>query len=170
MPPSDSPELLSCNRCGTVAIGNGPVTCCEATMAPADSADPVTDPEVEDLLRHVFGMSDAELEICLCVMEGGPVSANDLAERTEYSRSAVSQHLNHLAALGVVEKQRRLIEQGGHVYVYLPVDPETVRQRLTVAFATWVRGATDRITALTRDKVASIPDGENPAWKLFREE
>jgi predicted transcriptional regulator len=173
MVPTDSPELLSCEQCGTVAVGSGPVTCCEATMTPTDPIDAVAEPDLADLLSDVFGMSDAELEVCLCVMEGGAMSVNELADRIDYDRSVVSRHLNHLAALGVVEKHRRLIEQGGHVYIYQPVAAEAVRERLTAAFATWVRGATEQIAALRREKVESIADtddGDEPAWTLFRGE
>jgi len=170
MVPADPPDLLSCDHCGNVAVGNGRITCCEATMTPTDPVDSVDEPELGDLLRDVFGMSDTELEVCLCVMEGGTMSVNELAEQIEYDRSVVARHLNHLAALGVVEKQRRLIEQGGHVYVYEPVAPDVVRERLTLAFTTWVRGATERIGTLRREKVESIADdGGESAWKLFRE-
>jgi predicted transcriptional regulator len=171
MVPADSPELLSCDRCGNFAVGSGQITCCETEMTPTDPVDSVTEPELADLLHDVFGMSDTELEVCLCVMEGGTMTVNELAEQIEYDRSVVARHLNHLAALGVVEKHRRLIAQGGHVYVYQPVDPGVVRQRLTAAFVTWVRGATERIATLRRAKVESIADdGGDQAWKLFREE
>ncbi|MBB6647525.1 helix-turn-helix domain-containing protein [Halobellus ruber] len=172
MVPADSPELLSCDDCGNVAVGNGRITCCEATMTATDPVDSVDEPELADLLGDVFGMSDTELEVCLCVMEGGAMSVNELADRIDYDRSVVARHLNHLAALGVVEKRRRLIEHGGHVYVYRPVAPEVVRERLTTAFMTWVRGATEQIGALRREKLESIADadGGESAWKLFREE
>jgi predicted transcriptional regulator len=171
MAPADSPKLVSCDDCGNVAVGSGPITCCDAPMTTTDPADGVDEPDLSNLLNDVFGMSDSELDVCLCVMEGGTMSVNELTERIDYDRSVVARHLNHLAALGVVEKQRRLIEQGGHVYVYRPVDPAVVRERLTAAFATWVRGATERIGALRREKVESIADADDePAWKLFREE
>jgi predicted transcriptional regulator len=172
MPPSDNSELLSCDDCGNVAVGTGPIACCEARMTPTDPADPVVEPELEDLLCDVFGMSDSELEICLCVMEGGTMTVDELADRVSYDRSVVSRHLNDLAALGVVEKRRRLIKQGGHVYVYRPVEPEVVRQRLAAAFTAWVRVATERIADLQREKIAAIADAgdDDPAWKLFRED
>ena len=167
----DSPELLSCDDCDTLAVGTGPVTCCGAAMTPTASVDAVAEPELEDLLRDVFEMSDTELEVCLCVMEGGTMTVNELADRIDLDRSVVARHLNHLAALGVVGKRRRLIEDGGHVYVYRPVEPEVVRRRLTAAFGTWVRGATERLAALRREKVASIADVDgDPAWTLFRDE
>ena len=171
MDSDQSPTLLSCDRCGNLAVGSGSVTCCAATMTPAEPVDAVAEPELDDLLRDIFQMSDSELDVCLCVMEGGTMSVNELTERIDYDRSVVARHLNHLAALGVVEKQRRLIEQGGHVYVYRPVDPATVRERLMAAFVTWVQSATEEIVTLREEKVADIAGIEDePTWTLFRDE
>lgn len=164
------PTLLSCDSCGNLAVDSGTVTCCAATMTEPEPVDAVADPTLEALLRDVFQMSDAELDVCLCVMEGGTMTVTELATEVAYDRSVVSRHLNHLAALGVVEKQRRLLEQGGHVYIYRPVSAETVRERLTAAFGTWVQGATEEIATLREQKVASIADiDDEPAWTLFRD-
>lgn len=169
---ADGPlEFLSCDSCGNFAVGTGSITCCETTMTPAEPTDAVAEPDLETLLRDVFQMSATELEVCLCVMEGGTMTVKELTAHIDYDRSVISRHLNHLAAFGVVEKQRRLIEQGGHVYVYQPVPPETVHERLTAAFVTWVRGATEQIATLRQQKVASIADiDDEPAWTLFRED
>lgn len=135
---------------------------------PATAA--VSGPTLAELLRTVFGMSETELEICLCVMEGGDLTAAELADRVGYDRSVVSRHLNHLAELGVIDKQRRLLKQGGHTYVYRPVAPETVRKRLTEAFVAWVGEGTERLRTLRREKVESIAaTDEEPAWKVFRD-
>ena len=171
MSPEEPPELLSCDRCGNLAVGTGSITCCETTMTPAESVEAVAEPDLDSILRHVFQMSDTELEVCLCVMEGGTMTVTELADQIDYDRSVISRHLNHLSKLGVVEKQRRLIKQGGHVYVYRPVPPETVRKQLTAAFVTWVQGATRQIGTLRQEKVASIADiDDEPAWTLFRED
>ena len=171
MTPEEPPELFSCDHCGNLAVGDGSITCCETTMTPAEPVAAVAEPDLDAILRHVFQMSDTELEVCLCVMEGGTLTVTELADQIEYDRSVVSRHLNHLAELGVVEKQRRLIKHGGHVYVYRPVPPATVRKQLMAAFVTWVQGATKQIGTLRQEKVASIADTDDePAWTLFRED
>jgi predicted transcriptional regulator len=140
-------------------------------MTPAEPVDAVATPDLDSVLHHVFQMSDTELEVCLCVMESGTLTVRELAEQIDYDRSVISRHLNHLAKLGVVEKQRRLIQQGGHVYVYRPVPPETVRKQLLAVFLTWVRAATRQIGTLRQEKVASVADTDDePAWTLFRED
>jgi len=165
------PKLRSCDSCGNLAVGNGSISCCEAAMTPVEPVDAVAEPELEELLAAIFQIADTELEVCLCVMEGGTMSVKELATEIDYDRSVISRHLNHLAELGVVDKQRRLIEQGGHLYVYQPVAPEQIRERLTAAFVTWVHGATEQIATLRKEKVASIADSDDqPAWTLFRDQ
>jgi predicted transcriptional regulator len=163
-------NLYECATCGNVGIGDGEIRCCEEPMTPIESPAVVDKPTLGELLSSVFDMSDTELEICLCVMEGGDLTVTELADEIGYDRSVVARHLNHLAELGVIEKQRRLLEQGGHTYVYTPVPEEAVRRQLTVAFYTWVDGALDRLDSLQREKVESIADtGDTPAWEIFRE-
>lgn len=84
----------------------------------------------------------------------------------------VSRHLNHLADLGVVEKHRRLLEEGGHVYVYTPTGPEVVRDRFTQLFLWWVQLATEQLDALRREKVEAIVDAgkREPEWRIYQTE
>lgn len=165
--------MFECDACGNVGLGRGEIVCCGEQMRPVEKRDAtLNEPSLEDLLRTVFGMSDSELEICLCVMEAGEVTTAELAERIGYDRSVVARHLNHLVDLGVVEKHRRLLEDGGHVYVYTPTGPDVVRDRFTQLFLWWVQLATDQLDALRREKVEAIVDAEarEPQWRIYRKE
>jgi Predicted transcriptional regulator len=171
---SDDVTTYECSHCGNLGIGDGPITCCEETMGAIED-DPVSsNPTLSDLLKSVFEMSDTELELCLCVMEGGSITVSTLAEQTEYDRSLINRHLNHLASIGVVTKQRRLLNSGGEIYVYTPVSPETVREQLRGEFSRWTAAATTQLNALQREKVESIADPDDdegdPAWEVFYSE
>jgi len=95
----------------------------------------------------------------------------ELAEQVDYDRSVVSRHLNHLADLGVVDKQRRILKEGGQVYVYTPNDPAAVRRNLLGAFILWVQEATSLIDSLSRKKVEAIvkTDTGDAQWKIYQE-
>lgn len=167
---SGSLDLYECGACGNVGIGDGEIRCCEEPMEAVETVSAVEEPTLEDLLYAVFDMSATELDICLCVMEDGDLTVSELADRIGYDRSVVSRHLSHLAELGVIERRRQLLEQGGHTYVYTPVPAETVRARLRAAFFTWVRAATAQLDSLQREKVEAIADdGSATSWKIFRE-
>jgi len=172
-PPADETRLFECDTCGGVGIGHNRPHCCEAPMAAVETTDTaVEEPHLETLLQTVFDMSGTELDVCLCVMEGGELTVTELAEQIGYDRSVVARHLNHLADLGVVEKRRRIRPEGGHVYVYTPQPPEIVRERLRGEFLSWVRLATAQLGDLQREKVESIADAgtDERQWTVFQEQ
>lgn len=169
--PSSSVELLECHSCGNLGFGTGEISCCDRAMEPAEATSTaVNQPSLADVMRMVHGMSPTELDICLCVMEGGALTVSELAEQIDYDRSVVSRHLNHLVDLGVIGKQRRLLEGGGQVYIYTPNDPDVVRRQLVGSFMNWVKEATSLVDAVSRDKVEAIVDADtdDPKWKLYR--
>ncbi|WP_435184815.1 helix-turn-helix domain-containing protein [Halobellus sp. EA9] len=126
---ADPPALVRCPACDALAVGSADVACCDGAMEPldADVDAPVAEPTLDALLETVFGISGTELELCLCVVEDGDATVAELAERVGVDRSVVARHLADLVEIGVVERERRLLRQGGHVYVYAPVPEATVR-------------------------------------------
>ncbi|SHG40232.1 MarR family transcriptional regulator [Halobaculum gomorrense] len=186
----DDTRLFECDDCGALSVGSGGISCCGSAMAQIDSAgdagsgrdpaddrdsaaaEPIPEPALDDLLRVVFGMSPAELDVCLCVMEGGTLTVAELTDRVDYDRSVVARHLNHLASLGVVKKRRQILDRGGDVYAYSPEPPEAVRRRFHEVFLSWAATATDKIDELSREKVEGIADadaGSATQWTVFRE-
>jgi len=172
-PSADETRLFECVTCGGVGIGDNRPECCGGPMDAVETGDAAVDePSLETLLRTVFDMSGTELDVCLCVMEGGELTVTELAEQIGYDRSVVARHLNHLAEFGVVEKRRRIRPEGGHVYVYTPQPPEVVRERLRGEFLSWVRLATTQLDGLQREKVEAIADAgtDERQWTVFQEE
>jgi predicted transcriptional regulator len=164
---TDGAGLRTCAACGALGIGPD-VACCDGPMTPVRPA--ASGPTLEDLLRTVFDMSGAELDVCLCVMEGGWTTAAELADRTDYDRSVVARHLSHLVALEVVERRRQILRSGGEAYVYTPADPADVRRRFRERFLRWAAAGATRIDELSREKVEAIVEGEDDAqWTVFRE-
>lgn len=169
--------VFRCPDCGNVGLGDGDGVCCDAPMERVDGdADGVVEPSLEELLGTVFDMSESELDVCLCVMEGGDQTVQELAERTAYDRSVVARHLAHLVELGIVERHRRLLRQGGHVYVYEPTDEATVRRNLERRFLAWLEGALEGLASIRREKVEGIVEAESAGsateaqWKIYRDE
>ncbi len=164
-------DVFECGSCGNVAVGDGGPTCCGDPMSTVETDPVVEPPTLDELLRTVFDMSDAALDICLCVMEGGEQTVQELADRTDYDRSVAARHLNHLVELGVLEKRRQLLKEGGHVYVYSPKSAETVRRGFERQFLLWIAGAAGQLEELRREKVEGIVDGADEAqWQLYHEE
>jgi len=164
--------LFECDSCGNLGIGQNEIICCDSAMKRvSDENICASKPSLDQLMRTVFDMSETELDICLCVMEGGEQTVAELAEQVDYDRSVVSRHLNHLADLGVVDKQRRILKEGGQVYVYTPNDPAVVRRNLLGAFILWVQESSSLIDSLSREKVEAVvkSDAQNPQWMIYQE-
>lgn len=162
------PELVQCPACDALTIGATDATCCDEPMEPIDSEAAVVEPTLETLLQTVFGISEAELEVCLCVMENGDATVAELTERVDVDRSVVARHLSDLVEIGVVDRERRLLKQGGHVYVYTPVPESTVRSRLVASFAAWVTDAAAELDSVSREKVEAITDRDDESQSIFR--
>lgn len=171
MSPQSDATLFECETCGNLGIGQGEIVCCDGPMEPVDDeAASVEEPSLDELMRTVFDMSETELDICLCVMEEGELTVPNLAERVGYDRSVVARHLDHLVDLGVIDKHRRLLEEGGQIYVYTPNGADLVARRLTGEFARWVQDATSLIESISREKVEAMVehDTETPQWKIYQ--
>lgn len=169
----DSMDIFECSTCGNIGMGTQGIICCDEPMGTLTEDDPAIDsPTLEQLLRSVFDISETELAVCLCVMEAGEVTVKELAEEIGYDRSVISRHLNDLVDLGVLHKQRRLLDQGGQIYIYTPADPETVRRSFRRKFLRWVREGAVLIDDLRREKIEAIvePQEDDADWKIFREQ
>lgn len=159
--PGTDLELVRCPDCDAISLrtAGDDSPCCERPVERLDpDAVPIESPALEDILGVVFGMTGTELDVCMCVMEGGEVTTSEIAERIGVDRSHVSRHLNHLVDLGVLEKQERLLERGGRVHVYSPADLETVRRNFTLGLFAWWADAVEEVEEISREKVEAITE------------
>jgi predicted transcriptional regulator len=97
----------------------------------------VKQPDVKQVLLQAFGLPKAGLDICLCVIGEGPVSANEVAESLDYDRSTVTRYLKKLVELGLLRQHELNREGGGVVNVYQPVDLEEMRRETLIGFYVW---------------------------------
>jgi predicted transcriptional regulator len=158
--PGDA-STYECGECDNVAFADPEATCCGESMTPVE-ADAVIDPELEVVLREVFGISETGLHVCLCLMEHGESTTSEIADRLGIDRSTVTRQLNHLTDVGVLDKHQRLLEGGGYVNVYSPEDVETVRERLTAGVYEWTNEALELVEHVNREKLDALAraDGE----------
>lgn len=148
-------DVYECRECGNVSFGDASSTCCGGRMA-AVEATPVERPELPELLRNVFGISETGLNVCLCLMEENEATAANIAERLDIDRSTVGRQLNHLTDIGLLDKRQRLLESGGYVHVYSPVPVEKVRKRLTVGLYAWMDEALELVENVNEEKVRAM--------------
>lgn len=130
-------------------------SCRGAEVASVD-VTPVELPELAVVLREVFGISETEVNICIRLMEAEESTAADLAEQLYVDRSTVGRQRNHSTDIGLLEKRQRLLEDGGSVHVYSPVNVEEIRKRLTVGLYAWTSEAIDLVEDINREKIKAL--------------
>ncbi|MEF8863065.1 MAG: helix-turn-helix domain-containing protein [Haloarculaceae archaeon] len=160
-----------------LVVGNDdpPMSCHDKPMERVTELDmSVKPPDVRQVLLQAFGLPKAGLDICLCVIGEGPLSANEVAEQLGYDRSTVTRYLNKLVELGLLRRSELNREGGGVVKVYHSVDLERMRRETLIGFYVWAGEAASLIEEanLTKqDYLEANPDREltDIFWDDFEE-
>jgi len=158
-----------------LVVGNDdpPMSCHDQPMERVTEVDmSVKPPDVRQVLLQAFGLPKAGLDICLCVIGEGPLSANEVAEQLGYDRSTVTRYLNKLVELGLLRRSELNREGGGVVKVYHSVDLERMRRETLIGFYVWAGEAASLIedANLTKqDYLKENPDQDLPEvfWESF---
>jgi predicted transcriptional regulator len=104
------------------------------------------EPTFQDVLACVFGIQNHEVRTYLTLLDHPGTTVEELAERLERDRSNVNRSLATLREKGLAERQRRLLDGGGHIYQYsgtpLPEARELMHDTLD-EWAAYVHGRID---------------------------
>lgn len=176
-PESSRYDLYECPTCDNVVLALGrdepPMSCHDEPMERVTEVEmTVRPPNVKQVLLQAFGLPKAGLDICLCVIGEGPLSASEVAEQLGYDRSTITRYLNELVDLGLLQRSELNREGGGVVNVYHSVDLEQMRRDTLIGFYVWAGEAASLIEEanLTKqDYLDENPDRELPDvfWESF---
>jgi len=179
-PASSRYDIYECPDCDNVVLTIGsddpPMSCHDRPMEPVtDVSMRVEPPDVKQVLLEAFGLPKAGLDICLCVIGEGPLSATEVAGELGYERSTVTRYLNTLVDLGLLRRSELNREGGGVVNVYHSVDIDRMRRETLVGFYVWAGEAAELIedaNLTKRDYLAENPDSDLPDvfWEAASEE
>jgi predicted transcriptional regulator len=179
-PDSSRYDIYECPDCDNVVLALGrdepPMTCHGESMQRARDPDiEVEPPDVKQVLFEAFGLPKAGLDICLCVIGEGPLSASEVADKLGYDRSTVTRYLNKLVELGLLRRSELNREAGGVVNVYHSVDIEQMRRETLVGFYVWAGEAAALIedaNLTKKEYLEGNADRELPEvfWDSFPEE
>jgi len=179
-PSSSKYDVYECVDCDNVVLVVGrddpPMSCHDQPMERVTDLEmSVKPPDVRQVLLQAFGLPKAGLDICLCVIGEGPLSANEVAEQLGYDRSTVTRYLNTLVDLGLLRQSQLNREGGGVVNVYHSIDLERMRRETLIGFYVWAGEAASLIEEanLTKqDYLDANTDRELPDvfWESFPDE
>jgi predicted transcriptional regulator len=178
-PSSSRYDVFECPDCDNVVLALGrddpPMSCHGEPMERVTDVDmSVEAPDVKQVLLQAFGLPKAGLDICLCVIGEGPLSASEVADTLDYDRSTVTRYLNTLVELGLLQRSELNREGGGVVNVYHSIDLERMRRETLIGFYIWAGEAATLIEEANMKKeeyLSANPDRELPDvfWESFSE-
>ncbi len=105
---------------------------------------------VRDVLKCVFGLRDAEVDVYFRLLERGEATVYDLAEDLGRDRTTVQKALKSLVHAGLVDRRKETRPRGGYVYVYEPLPAEETKKVILRALDEWyeaVKAALEELDA-----------------------
>lgn len=104
-----------------------------------------SEPGFEEVLRCVFGIQKHEARLYLELLNAPDSTVAELAETVDRDRSNVNRGLTTLMEKQLVDRRRRLLDSGGHVYQYRATAPEEARELMHDTLDEWAAYVHERI-------------------------
>jgi predicted transcriptional regulator len=104
-----------------------------------------SEPGFEEVLRCVFGIQDHEARLYVELLDAPDSTVAELAERVDRDRSNVNRGLSTLREKGLADRQRRLLDSGGHVYQYRATPIAEARELMHDTLEEWAAYVQERI-------------------------
>jgi predicted transcriptional regulator len=111
------------------------------------------EPGFEDVLACVFGIQRHEVRTYLTLLEEPGSTVEELAGSLDRDRSNVNRSLSTLREKELAERERRLLDSGGHVYQYTATPVDEARELMHETLDEWTAYVHDRIDKFGKDDI-----------------
>lgn len=172
--------IYRCRDCRNTVLSmqdcEGGMTCHgESMVRVRETHIDVEPPDLRQVLLDAFGLPKLGLDICLRVIDEGPVSPKEVGELLGYDESTIRTYLNRLAEVGLLTKSQLNREDGGFVNVYHSIDLEEMRRETLTGFYVWAGEAAALIEQanLTKEEYLNEDHAERldeVFWEDFKED
>ena len=104
-----------------------------------------SEPTFEEVLACVFDLQPHEARTYEVLRDNPASTVEELAAELDRDRSNVNRSLLTLREKALVERTRRLLDSGGHVYQYTATDIDETRELMHETLDAWAGYVHDRI-------------------------
>jgi len=111
------------------------------------------EPGFEDVLACVFDVQRHEVRTYLRLLETPGSTVEELAAQLNRDRSNVNRSLSTLREKGLAERERRLLDGGGHVYQYAATPLPEARELMHETLDEWTAYVHDRIDEFGQEDI-----------------
>jgi len=103
------------------------------------------EPELADVMTCVFGIQNHEVRTYTTLLDYPGSTVEELANVLDRDRSNVNRSLSTLREKGLADRQRRLLDGGGHIYQYSATPLDEARELMHDTLEEWCVYVHDRI-------------------------
>jgi predicted transcriptional regulator len=112
------------------------------------------EPGFGDVLACVFNIQDHEVRTYLTLLNAPGSTVAELADDLDRDRSNVNRSLSTLREKGLAERERRLLDDGGHVYQYTATPLPEARELMHETLDQWTAYVHSRIDEFGEEDLA----------------
>ncbi|MFB6150833.1 MAG: helix-turn-helix domain-containing protein [Haloarculaceae archaeon] len=103
------------------------------------------EPTFGEVLACVFGIQNHEVRTYLTLVDNPGSTVEELAAELDRDRSNVNRSLSTLREKGLAERERRLLDGGGHIYQYAATPLPEARELMHETLDAWAAYVHERI-------------------------
>jgi predicted transcriptional regulator len=103
------------------------------------------EPGFEEVMTCVFGVQNHEVRTYLTLLDNPGSTVEELADLLDRDRSNVNRSLTTLREKNLAERERRLLDGGGHIYQYSATPVEEARELMHETLDEWTAYVHERI-------------------------
>ena len=111
------------------------------------------EPGLEDVLACVFDIQRHEVRTYLTLLDEPGSTVEELAGSLDRDRSNVNRSLSTLREKGLTDRERRLLDSGGHLYQYTATPLDEARELMHETLDEWTAYVHDRIDEFGEDDI-----------------
>jgi predicted transcriptional regulator len=97
------------------------------------------EPTFSHILKCVLGITPSEIEVYMALFKHPDSGVDEIAESIDKDRSGVYRSLQSLLEKGLVERDYRILKQGGYKYLYKPIPVDELKNRLKNELRQWYK-------------------------------
>ncbi len=109
------------------------------------------EPGIEEVMTCVFNVQRHEVKTYLALLERHESTVEELAAVLDRDRSTVNRSLSTLREKELADRERRLLDGGGHVYQYTATPLEEARELMHESLDAWAAYVHGRIDEFGED-------------------
>ncbi len=97
----------------------------------------ITSVSCDDLFTCFYGLKEIDLTVYRVLIKKGELRVEDISEIVGKKQNTVYRSLQRLLSHGIVIRKHRVLERGGHYFVYLPRSPEELVEEMKIMLEEW---------------------------------